>query len=98
MNFPSLSDFLRYLESTGELRRISAEVDPYLEVSEIAIRALRENKPAILFENVKGSRFPLAINVYGSERRIEHALGRHPRAWARRSRYSSRSAVHRSNS
>jgi 4-hydroxybenzoate decarboxylase subunit C len=78
MNFPSLNDFLRYLESIGELRRISAEVDPYLEVTEIAVRALRENKPAILFEKVKGSRFPLAINVYGSERRIEHALGRHP--------------------
>ena len=78
MNFPSLSDYLRYLESIGELRRISAEVDPYLEVTEIAIRALREHKPALLFENVKGSKFPLAINVYGSERRIEHALGRHP--------------------
>jgi UbiD family decarboxylase len=78
MNFPSLSDFLRYLESIGELRRISVQVDPHLEVTEIAIRALRENKPAILFEKVRGSRFPLAINVYGSERRIEHALGRHP--------------------
>ena len=78
MNFPSLSDFLCYLESIGELRRIRVEVDPYLEVTEIAVRALRENKPAILFENVKGSKFPLAINVYGSERRIQHALGRHP--------------------
>ena len=78
MNFPSLSDFLRYLESIGELRRISVEVDPYLEVTEIAVRALREKKPAILFENVRGSKFPLAINVYASEKRIEHALGRHP--------------------
>ena len=79
MNFPSLSDFLRYLESIGELRRIIVEVDPYLEVTEIAVRALRENKPAMLFENVRGSKFPLAINVYGNARRIEHALGRHPR-------------------
>jgi 4-hydroxybenzoate decarboxylase subunit C len=78
MNFSSLSDFLRYLESIGELRRVSVEVDPFLEVSAIATRAIREKKPAILFENVKGSKFPLAINVYGSERRIEHALGRHP--------------------
>jgi 4-hydroxybenzoate decarboxylase subunit C len=78
MNFPSLSDFLRYLESIGELRRISVEVDPYLEVTEIAVRALREKKPAILFENVRGSKFPMAINVYASEKRIEHALGRHP--------------------
>ena len=78
MNFSSLSGFLRYLESIGELHRITAEVDPYLEVTEIAIRALRENKPAILFENVKGSRFPMAMNVYASEKRIEQALGRHP--------------------
>ena len=78
MNFSSLSGFLRYLESIGELHRITAEVDPYLEVTEIAIRALRENKPAILFENVKGSKFPMAMNVYASEKRIEQALGRHP--------------------
>ena len=78
MQFPSLSAFIRYLESIGEVRRIKAEVDPYLEVTEIAVRALRENKPVLFFENVKGSRFPLVINVYGSERRIEHALGKHP--------------------
>ena len=78
MRFKSLGDFLRYLESIGEVRRVKAEVDPYLEVTEIAVRALRENKPVLLFENVKGSRFPLVINVYGTERRIEHALGRHP--------------------
>ena len=78
MNFSSLSGFLRYLESIGELKRTTVEVDPYLEVTEIAVRALREGKPAILFQNVKGSGFPLAINVYASERRIEHALGRHP--------------------
>ncbi len=42
------------------------------------MRALREGRQALLFENVKGARFPLAINVYASERRIELALGRHP--------------------
>jgi 3-polyprenyl-4-hydroxybenzoate decarboxylase len=78
MNFNSLGEFVRYLESIGELRRIKAEVDPYLEVTEIAIRALREQKPAILFENVRGSRYPMAINVYASDRRVEHALGRPP--------------------
>ena len=78
MQFKSLGEFLRYLESIGEVRRVKAEVDPYLEITEIAVRALRENKPVLLFENVKGSQFPLVINVYGSERRIEHALGRHP--------------------
>ncbi|TSA24522.1 UbiD family decarboxylase [bacterium] len=78
MNFTSLSEFLRYLESIGEVRRVKVEVDPLLEVTEIAVRALREGKPVLFFENVKGSRFPLVINVYGTERRIEHALGRHP--------------------
>lgn len=78
MNFTSLSEFLRYLESIGEVRRVKVEVDPHLEVTEIAVRALREGKPVLFFENVKGSRFPLVINVYGTERRIEHALGRHP--------------------
>ena len=78
MRFPALGEFVQYLESIGELKRISAKVDPYLEVTEIATRALRENKPALLFENVQGSKYPLAMNVYASERRIELALGRHP--------------------
>src|SRR3990172_4462538 len=78
MNFNSLGEFVRYLESIGELRRIKADVDPYLEVTEIAVRAMREQKPALLFENVRGSRYPLAINVYASARRLEHALGQPP--------------------
>jgi 4-hydroxybenzoate decarboxylase subunit C len=78
MRFPALGEYVRYLESIGELKRISATVDPYLEVTEIATRALHEKKPALLFEHVKGSKYPLAINIYASERRIELALGMHP--------------------
>lgn len=78
MAFSTLSEFLCYLESIGELQRVTREVDPYLEITELATRAVREGKPALLFERVKGSRFPLAINVYASEKRIELALGRHP--------------------
>jgi len=78
MRFPALSEFLSYLESIGELKRISIPVDSYLEVTEISMRALRENRPALLFENIKGAKYPLAINIYASERRIELALGRHP--------------------
>jgi menaquinone biosynthesis decarboxylase len=78
MNFPSLGEFVHYLESIGELRRIRKEVDPELEVTEIATRALRLGMPALLFENVRGSSYPLVINVYASERRIELALGKHP--------------------
>ncbi len=78
MKFRALHDFIQYLESIGELKRITRPVDPYLEITELATRAIREQKPAILLENVKGSNFPLAINVYASERRIELALGKHP--------------------
>jgi 4-hydroxybenzoate decarboxylase subunit C len=80
MRFPALGEFVKYLESIGELKRIRTEVDSYLEITEIATRALREKKPAMLFENVRGSKYPLAINVYASDRRIELALGRHPQA------------------
>jgi len=77
-NFPALGDFARHLESLGELHRVKVEVDPELEITEIAVRALREQRPALLFEKVKGARFPLAINLLASERRLELALGRHP--------------------
>mgnify|MGYP001359232487 CR=1 FL=1 len=70
--------FVEKLEKEGELHRISEEVDPNLEITEIAIKAQIENKPAILFENVKGSRFPLAINTFASEKRIDIALGQNP--------------------
>lgn len=78
MDFRSLGEFIGYLESIGELKRIRAEVDPELEVTEISTRALKLGMPALLFENVKGSRYPLAINTLASARRIELALGKHP--------------------
>lgn len=78
MTFPAFGEFARHLESIGELHRVTAEVDPHLEITEIATRALKEGKPALLFERVKGARFPLVINALASERRIEIALGRHP--------------------
>lgn len=77
---PDLQSFLNYLESHGELRRVRVEVDPELEVTEIATRVVRQKGPALLFERVKGADFPLAINIFGTERRIEMALGRHPAA------------------
>ena len=78
MVFPALGEFVRHLESRGELRRITAQVDSRLEVTQVAVRALQEQKPALLFENVKGCRFPLAVNVYASQNRINMALGRDP--------------------
>jgi len=76
--FRTYGDFARYLESVGELHRVKVEVDPYLEITEIARRAVKERKPAIIFEKVKGSEYPLVINGLASDRRNELALGKHP--------------------
>jgi len=73
-----LQTFLSLLDQQGELKRVRVEVDPELEITEIATRVVKEQGPALLFERVTGSVFPLAINILGSERRIELALGRHP--------------------
>ncbi len=75
MAYDSLADFLEELEQERDLVRIRAEVDPVLEISEITDRISKARGPALLFENVKGSRFPVAINVLGSERRTAKALG-----------------------
>jgi 4-hydroxy-3-polyprenylbenzoate decarboxylase len=78
-NFDDLQEFIRYLEAIGDLKRIKTEVDPILEVTEISSRVIKERGPALIFENVKGSSFPLAINLFGTEERVELALGRKPR-------------------
>lgn len=78
--FPDLQSFLRFLETQGDLQRVTAEVDPELEITEIATRVVRQEGPALLFERVGGSAFPLAINLFGAERRITWALGRSPEA------------------
>jgi 4-hydroxy-3-polyprenylbenzoate decarboxylase len=80
MSFRDLRSFLADLEAIGQLKRVRAEVDPRFEVAEIAQRVVREGGPALLFERVKGSRFPIAINFFGSFARIERALGMEPEA------------------
>ncbi|MCI0587442.1 MAG: UbiD family decarboxylase, partial [Planctomycetes bacterium] len=54
---------------------MKAEVDPDLEITEIADRMVKSGGPALLFERVKGSRYPVLINALGSERRMGMALG-----------------------
>ena len=54
MKYKDLREFISALEAQGELKRITAEVDPYLEITEICDRTLRAGGPALLFENVKG--------------------------------------------
>jgi 4-hydroxybenzoate decarboxylase subunit C len=78
MSFTDLQQFVSYLEANGELQRVGVEVDAELEITEIASRALRLGMPALFFEHVKGSTYPLLINTLASSRRIELALGTHP--------------------
>ena len=54
MIFPAFGEFVRSLEHAGDLHRVTVEVDPYLEITEIATRALKDRKPAVFFGNVKG--------------------------------------------
>ncbi|MBI1749270.1 MAG: menaquinone biosynthesis decarboxylase [Acidobacteria bacterium] len=74
MAYRDLRDFIRKLEKEGELKRISAEVDPVLEITEITDRVTKAGGPALLFEHPKGSKIPLLINMLGSERRMNLAL------------------------
>ncbi|HET6347687.1 MAG TPA: UbiD family decarboxylase [Candidatus Krumholzibacteria bacterium] len=79
-----LRTFLLALESHGDLKRVRVDVDPRFEIAEIAQRMVREGGPALLFERVNGSRYPLAINFFGTFERIERALGMHPEALGER--------------
>src|SRR6187397_187746 len=72
-----LREWIELLEREGELVRVSAEVDPYLEVTEIVERTVRAGGPALLFEKLKGASHPLLINQFGTERRMCLALGVH---------------------
>ena len=62
------------LEREKQLRRVKTRVDPYLEITEIADRVVKAGGPAILFENVKGSPYPLLMGAFGSEQRMAMAL------------------------
>jgi 4-hydroxy-3-polyprenylbenzoate decarboxylase len=79
-DFRSLGEFLEFLRRRGDLKRVTREVDWAYEITEIACREARAEGPALLFENVRGARFPLAVNVLAARRRIEWAIGRSPSA------------------
>src|ERR1700726_1666680 len=74
MAYRDLRDFIRALEENRELKRISVEVDPLLEITEFADRAVKQGGPALLFEKPKGSSIPVLINGFASMRRMEIAL------------------------
>ncbi len=72
---PDIQAFIHLLEQRGELLRVSAPVSRDLEIAEIADRMVKKGGPALLFENVKGSEFPLAIGLLGTRERTALALG-----------------------
>lgn len=75
MKYRDLRDFIDQLESMGELKRIKAEVDPNLEITEICDRTLRAKGPALLFENPIGSDVPLLGNLFGTPERVAYGMG-----------------------
>lgn len=75
MDYKDLRDFISKLETLGELKRVTQEVDPHLEMTEICDRVLRQNGPAILFENPKGYSTPVLTNLFGTPRRVALGMG-----------------------
>lgn len=82
MAYRDLREFLAQLETIGELKRVSVEVDPHLEMTEICDRVLKQAGPAILFERPRGfdgadgrSRIPVLGNLFGTPCRVALAMG-----------------------
>ncbi|MDJ0878064.1 MAG: 4-hydroxy-3-polyprenylbenzoate decarboxylase [Halieaceae bacterium] len=75
MKYADLRGFIDFLEARGELKRITAEVDPNLEMTEICDRTLRARGPALLFENPKGFNTPVLGNLFGTEERVALGMG-----------------------
>jgi 4-hydroxy-3-polyprenylbenzoate decarboxylase len=75
MHYKDLRDFLQRLEELGELRRITQEIDPYLEMTEICDRTLRAGGPALLFENPRGHTIPVLGNLFGTTSRVAFGMG-----------------------
>ena len=78
MHSPIIKDLRAYLDvlrQDSDLLEIDVEVDPYLEIAEIHRRVIAQGGPALLFNRVKGSRFPVATNLFGTARRMEIAFG-----------------------
>ena len=75
MKYKDLRDFIQQLEARGQLKRIGTEVDPNLEMTEIADRTLRAGGPALLFEKPKGHTVPVLANLFGTPERVAMGMG-----------------------
>ncbi|HEY7784092.1 MAG TPA: UbiD family decarboxylase [Pyrinomonadaceae bacterium] len=78
-----LRTFLDQLTRENQIVTVEAEVDPYLEIAEIHRRVIAQGGPAVLFNRVKGSKYPVVTNLFGTERRIDLAFGPKPEALVR---------------
>lgn len=76
MKYTDLRDFIKLLEQKGLLKRITQEIDPDLEMTEIADRTLRIGGPALLFENPKGYDTPVLANLFGTTERVALGMGK----------------------
>jgi 4-hydroxy-3-polyprenylbenzoate decarboxylase len=74
MAYRDLREFIRALDDNHELKRIPFEVDPILEITEFADRAVKSGGPALLFEKPRGSSIPVLINSFASMRKMQLAL------------------------
>src|SRR5687767_16031947 len=84
MSFSDLRSFIDVLGRDASIVTVDAPVDPHLEVPEIHRRVIAAGGPALLFTNVKGARFRLVTNLFGTSRRAELAFGERPLALIRR--------------
>jgi len=74
----NLRSFIEELKRENDLTEIKAEVDPYLEIAEIHRRVIEQGGKALLFRNVKNSKFPVVTNLFGTKKRIDLAFGKKP--------------------
>lgn len=75
MAYRNLKEFISDLEEKGQLHRVTVEVDRNLELAQIVDVLSKSGGPAVLFENVKGSPYPVLMNAFGSDKRMCMALG-----------------------
>lgn len=75
MKYSDLRDFISKLQLSGELKRVSTPVSPYLEITEICDRALRSSGPALIFDKVQGKNIPILANLFGTPRRVALGMG-----------------------
>lgn len=75
LHYQDLREFITKLEQLGELKSVTLEIDPYLEITEICDRTLRAQGPALLFQQPKGHTVPVLANLFGTPQRVALGMG-----------------------